>query len=199
MSDKADKRKPIAERIAQLGGRGSFCNPRDGTGGIPTLTDQDIAAALGMVRHILKEVGNPSEIGAEVLVTHYQATTKHRHVLRAAYLRANPPVADKGYPAIVVRRMGATLGVHMLGGLVYSRRQEDEYAYLCHCRVSTLQDEMDRAHRWFLDRLQEAHGAFMTACRRAHDERLVSERQERAERVDRVLADIAAEKRSAAA
>jgi hypothetical protein len=199
MSDKADKRKPIAERIAQLGGRGSFCNPRDGSGGIPTLTDQDIAAALGMVRHILKECGNPSEIGAEVLATHYQATTKHRHVLRAAYLRANPVAQEKGYPAIVVRRMGATLGVHMLGGLTYSRRQEDEYAYLCHCRIATLQDEMDRAYRWFLDRLQEAHGAFMTACRYAHEERTAEERRERAERVERVLADIATENRSAAA
>jgi hypothetical protein len=198
MSDKADKRVPIVERIAQLGGRSSFCDPRGGSGGIPTLTDQDIAAALGMVRRILKEEENPCEIGAEVLVTHYQATPKHRSVLRAAYLRANPVASDKGYIAIVVRRMAASLGVHMLGGMVYSSAQEQEYAYLCYCRVATLRAEIDLAHRWYLDRLQDAHGAFMKACRQAHDSREAAERTERAERVEKVLADIAAEKRAAA-
>jgi hypothetical protein len=193
MSDKAEKRKPIAERIARLAGVSSFKDPRQGGGGIPDLTDLDIAAALGMVRSIMRKQGDAYEIGPEILETHYQGSLRHRGLLRAAYLRACPPKADKGYGAIVTRRMGATLGVRMLAGAAFGRSEQAEYAYLCYTRLETMRTELDAAAGWYLDRLNDAYPAFIEACNVARDHRLEVERGHRMERVDRLLADIAAE------
>jgi hypothetical protein len=197
MSDKADKQKPIAERIARLAGVTSFKDPRQGGGGIPDLSDIDIAAALGMVRSIMRKHGDAAEVGPEVLETHYQGSLKHRNILRAAYLRACPPPKEKGYVAVVVRRMAATLGVRMLAGAVFGRPEQTEYAYLCYVRRETLESEMALAARWYLDRLDEAYPAFMEACHEARETRQRFEKGKRTVSVAQLLADIAAEKNAA--
>lgn len=200
MSDKTLRGRPVVERIARLFGGSSFCDPRGGTGGIPELSDQDIAAALGMVRTVLKEdddcKAKDYEIGAEVLETYYAGTQRHRSVIRAAYLRHNP-LKKANESALIARRMGATLAVQMLAGMKYSRFQEVEYAYICRIRLETLRAEVRDAHSWYLDRLNESFKGFMKACSRAYEERKRSELIERKERVERVLADIKAEQRRA--
>lgn len=138
-----DKRKPIEERIASLMGRTAFCDIRDGIGGTgaPRFTDQDVAAALGMVQSAL------GKIACMVLETHYGSTLCHAEaLLRAWDEKEHRPGRDR--QEIVLTRFGGELAIRELASFRYSTVQLAQYAYLLYCRRDDLLRRMKDASRW---------------------------------------------------
>lgn len=154
---RAGKRRPVLERICSLYGRGNSLTG-EGFGGLPTLTDQDVAAALAMVRKDRGLVRTARDIGPEILETYYGSTDTHRSVLRAAYVKSNPTGGDTGHAPC--RRMAATIASQMIAGMVFSRKQEAEFAYICHTRLETMRTEIAMAVQWFHNEASEAAASF---------------------------------------
>lgn len=159
MSDKANKRRPVEERIGALQGRGSFCDGQ-GFGGLPSLTDQDVAAALAMIRKKRNLLGDAPDIAPELLEAYYGSTDQHRAVLRAAYLRQHPLAMPGDAQRVPCRRMAASIAAQMVAGVPYSRGQQAEYAYICHVRLETMREEIADAFAWFQNEAANASIAF---------------------------------------
>lgn len=153
---RAGKRRPVLERIGSLQGRGSYVEPGAGFGGLPTLTDQDVAGALAMIRKDRNLMGAHKDIAPEILETYYGSTQEHRSVLRAAYLRANPLTGDNAAVRTPCRRMAASIAIQMLAGMTFSRGQQQEFAYICFTRLETMREEIVRAVHWLDGKASEA-------------------------------------------
>ncbi len=146
MSDKANKAKPIAERIAALMGRSAFRDIREGFGGsAPALTDQDVAAALGAVQR------TRGELIVKALETFYGSTLMHEVALRRAWDRR---FEGRERSSIVLARMGCALAVRQFAGIDYAPSQVIEYAWLIMARRESLQSAIKDAEGW-LDGLME--------------------------------------------
>ena len=156
---RSGKRRPVLERIGSMQGRSSTPDGQ-GFGGLPTLTDQDVAAALAMIRKDRKLVGDDKDIAPEILETYYGSTDTHRAVLRAAYLRANPVPGERVHVMAPCRRMAATLAAQMLAGRTFSRGNQQEFAFICHTRLETMREEIARAFAWYEGRASDAAPAF---------------------------------------
>lgn len=147
----SDKKRPIEERIAALMGRTAYRDIREGFGGTgrPELTDQDLAAALGIVS---KERGR---LACLVLETHYASTLRHAEALLRAWdereHRPGRPAAD-----VVLTRFAGELAIREFASMRYGTPQLAHFAYLVFSRRERLQERMKDAQRWLVGEMDEA-------------------------------------------
>lgn len=167
-----DKKRPIEERIAALMGRSSFCDIRDGIGGTgaPTFTDQDVAAALGMVQSV------KGKLACLVLETHYGSTLKHAEtILRAWDDREYRPGRHR--QDVVLTRFGGELAIRELASIRYGTPQLAQYAYLIYSRREELQRRMQDASRWLHGIRDDALRELRARARDTADERIQREHE----------------------
>lgn len=137
-----DKRKPIEERIAALMGKTSYCDIREGFGGSARgLSDQDVAAALGLV---VKAQGS---LAVKVLETHYGSTLIHLEALLRAW-DEHEHVKGATREHVALTRFGGELAIRELASIRYGTPQLAHYAYLLQSRRESLQQRRDDAGRW---------------------------------------------------
>lgn len=108
----AEKRRPLVERIAGLDTKSSFRDIRDGIGGsssYDSISDQDIAAALGVVK---SKIGS---IPVQALETYYASTLMHEHRLRAAWAEYSERPDDDNANRIR-NRIAAALAIREFAG-----------------------------------------------------------------------------------
>jgi hypothetical protein len=106
-----EKRRPLAERIAGLDAKSSFRDIREGFGGTTgaKVTDQDIAAALGVVKT------RCGKLAAYALETYYGSILLHEHHLRAAWVEQNEDKAGDNADRIR-NRIAAALAIREFAG-----------------------------------------------------------------------------------
>lgn len=138
MSDKANKRVPIIERVARLMGMTAFRDSA-GRGGLPRFTDQDIAAALGMVKH------THGELAIQALETFYGSTLMHEQCLRRAWDMVS---GRREHAEIALSRLAAALAVRQFAGMSIARDQVLEYAWMAHVRREHLESRMGDVTSW---------------------------------------------------
>jgi len=159
MSDKANKAKPIAERIAALMGKSAFRDIREGFGGsAPALTDQDVAAALGAVQR------QHGELMVQALETFYGSTLMHEVALRRAWDRRTD---GRAYAEVVLSRMGCALAVRQFAGADYPQAQISDYAWLIRVRREDLQAAISYAEDWLDAMMMEGRRALVEQLRGA--------------------------------
>ncbi|KRD71429.1 hypothetical protein [Lysobacter sp. Root96] len=167
MAKENDKKRPIEERIAALMGRSAFCDIRDGFGGsrTPTFSDQDVAAALGMVATV------HGKIACQVLETHYGSTLLHLEaLLRAWEEREYKP--SRPHEEIVLTRFGAELAIRELASVKFSTPQLAHYAYLIVTRRERLQQRVEDAARWLHSIRDQALTELRACAREVREHRL---------------------------
>jgi hypothetical protein len=125
VNDKAIKKKPLPERIAGLDVKTSYRDIRDGIGacGAPTLTDQDIAAALGMVKTRL------GPFPPMALETYFGSTLRHERRLREKWSDLHEQ-ADMSTTSRIICRFSAAIAIRQFAGIVHSTTDMAEYSYL---------------------------------------------------------------------
>jgi len=143
----------IEKRIAKLFGRSAYRDIREGFGGNgvdhEALTDQDIAAALGMV------VERMGRIASLVLETHYGSTLIHAPELRRAWEGRERQKGDTR-EQVVLTRFAGELAIRELAGARHTSTCYAEYSYLIFSRRETLQDRVQDARHWLNDIRNEA-------------------------------------------
>ena len=146
-----DKRRPMEERVAAMMGRGSYVDIRQGLGGTSasSITNQDIAAALGMVN---TRCGRKASM---VLETHYGSSLLHLDTLLRAW-EESQPAAVRTRELIVLHRFGGELAIRQLAGVKYSSPELARYAYLIFSRRENLQIQVDAAYQWLTEIRDEA-------------------------------------------
>lgn len=143
-SDKADKRKPMEERVAAMLVKSAYRDIRDGFGGMPiagSLGDQAVAGALGMVS---TEQG---PIAVMVLETHYGCTLMHVEPIRRAWEESERREGMQRDDTVLVR-FGGELAIRQMASIRYPVSQITDYAYLLCRRRETLQAAIDNCTRW---------------------------------------------------
>lgn len=171
-----EKKRPIEERIAALMGRSAFCDIREGIGGTrsPGFTDQDVAAALGMVATA------KGKLACLVLETHYGSTLVHLLPLLRAW-EDYAKVDAKNRDATVINRFSAELAIREFASIRYGTPQLSHYAYLLQSRRERLQERMADVTRWLNDIREEALRELRASVQPARIARLRAE-SERATR-----------------
>lgn len=166
MAKADDKKRPIEERIAGLMGRSAFCDIREGVGGTAgaRLTDQDIAAALGMV------VEANGRLACMALETHYGSTLLHLEPLLRAW-DEHEHAKGQSREAVALTRFGGELAIREFASVRYGTPQLAHYAYLICSRRESLQQRRDDALRWLEDMKQAALVSLKRAVRVVMDER----------------------------
>lgn len=114
-----DKARPLAERIPGLDARSSYRDIRDGIGRGATrgLSDQDLAAALGMIRNeaTIKGGNKTPRSCVWALETYYGSSLRHEHALRAAWAehseRTSDPIEDR-----IRNRVAAAVAIRQFAG-----------------------------------------------------------------------------------
>lgn len=163
MSDKANKARPRIERLARMEGSTSFRDLREGFGaGRVELTDQDIMAAIGMIRRLLPKANpddegkpDPDDIGPECLETYFGSSARHRRKIVQRYMRATHSEHEP-HDRLVARRFGATLAAQQLAGVKFTRGQWTEFAWLVCCRRDGLERFAADALCWFYGEVDRA-------------------------------------------
>lgn len=155
--------RPIQERIAELFGRSSYFDPREGAGGTcpARIRHSDVAAALG---HVSRECGRPAAL---VLETQYGSTLTHERALSRAWESHDAP-DRRDQAAVVLSRFAGALAIRMLAGSRYSTSHYAEYAYLLFSRRETVQRRVAEASAW----LQGQHDTGLPVFRETLRERL---------------------------
>jgi hypothetical protein len=145
-SDKADKRRPMIERVAALMGGTAF---RDSAGrsGMPKFTDQDVAAALGMVQI------QRGEIMIKALETYYASTLMHEIELRRAWDRR---AEGRAHDEIVLSRLASAIGIRQVAGAAFGRSEILDYAWMIHTRRERLEDAVRDVVQWMESMRQTA-------------------------------------------
>lgn len=138
-----DKRRPLEERIAALMGKSAYMDLREGFGGTHALrlTDQDIAAGLGMV------ATSQGKTGMLVLETYYGSTLLHEKVLQRTWEDRERRKGDTR-ERIVLTRFGGALAIRKFAGATYGTSHYAEYAYLICSRREALQERVSDAVSW---------------------------------------------------
>lgn len=162
MAKAEDKRRPIEERIASLMGKSSFCDIREGVGGTgtPRLTDQDVAAALGMVTE------RKGRLHCLALETHYGSTLIHLESLLRAW-DEREHVVGQPREATVLTRFGCELAIRELASIQYGTPQLAHFAFLIVSRRESLQKRKDDATSWLNGMVGEALTE-LRSCLREH-------------------------------
>lgn len=155
-----DKKRPIEERIAALMGKTAFRDIREGFGGTgaPSLTDQDVAAALGMV------VERRGRMAVLALETQYGSTLVHLEPLLRAW-DEHEHVAGQTREAKALTRFGGELAIRELASVRYGTPQLAHYAYLICSRRENLQQRRDDALRWLNGLVGDALGELRLCVR----------------------------------
>ena len=143
-----DKRRPIEERIASLMGRSAYRDLRDGFsgGGKVSISDQDLAAALG---------GAGDSVGRVALLaleTYFGSTLIHQQALLRAWEDRERREGDTRERNVLTRFAGALAVQQAAGGKVASAAYA-EYAYLLFSRRELLEKRVREAGAW-LDELR---------------------------------------------
>lgn len=135
--------RPIQERIAELFGRSSYFDPREGAGGTcpARIRHSDVAAALG---HVSRECGRTAAL---VLETQYGSTLTHERALSRAWESHDAP-DRRDQSAVVLSRFACALAIRMLAGSRYTSSHFAEYAYLLFCRREAVQRRVAEAAAW---------------------------------------------------
>ena len=143
----------IEKRVAKLFGRSAYRDIRDGFGGNgvdhETLSDQDIAAALGWV------VSKQGRIASQVLETFYGSTLMHAPDLRRAWEGRERQKGD-ARDQVVMTRFAGELAIRELAGARFTSTCYAEYSYLLFSRRETLQQRVQDARFWLNDLRNEA-------------------------------------------
>jgi hypothetical protein len=159
-SDKADKRRPMIERVAALMGGTAF---RDSAGrsGMPKFTDQDVAAALGMVQ---VERG---EIVIKALETYYASTLLQEVELRRAWDRTGE---GRSHEEIILRRLAAAIGIRQVAGAAFGRSEILDYAWMIHARRERLEGAIASVVQWMDAMRQTATADVLRSLRGSREE-----------------------------
>jgi hypothetical protein len=146
--------------LAALFGRSAFCDLRDGVGGtsIASLSDQDVAAALGIVMR------REGKLAALVLETYYASTMAHAARLRREWEDRERRDGDTR-ERLVLTRFGGELAIRALAGIKYTTTDYAEYAYLICSRREALQDRVHEATSWLTDIRERALRELRSAVR----------------------------------
>lgn len=138
-----DKRRPPEERIAALMGKGAYVDFRQGLGGTHALrlTDQDIAAGLGMVAN------THGRTAILVLETYYGSTLLHEKVLQRTWEDRERQKGDTR-EQVVLTRFGGALAIRKFAGATIGTTHYAEYAYLIYSRRELLQNRVNEAVSW---------------------------------------------------
>lgn len=141
----------VEKRVAKLFGRTAYRDIRDGFGGSQTadLTDQDVAAALGMV------VQRRGRIAALVLETHYGSTMMHARTLSREWAGRECRPGDT-YQRITLTRLAGETAIRELAGYRYGATEFEELAWLAQSRRDALQQRHKEAAGWLADILDAA-------------------------------------------
>jgi hypothetical protein len=144
MSDKADKRKPLAESIAVLFGATSFRSEFGGSGYSQDMPKEAIVRALGWVQ---QEQGS---LPVWCMETFYAGTLRHEKPLMRSYLALGEPkeAHDKA-----IGRLTTALAIRSLAGQRYTPGMLEEYDFLLCCRKGRTRTQMATAEAWFNDHL----------------------------------------------
>lgn len=139
---KSKRRSVSGEKIARLDVKSSFRDIREGIGGPRNLqldmTDQDIAAALGMVSTAL---GKPTVWALE---TYYGSHVRHENQLRRAWADESETIDDK--PDDRIRnRIAAALAIRQFAGGTFDLR---EWSDLTNCKTAEFDRNVNRVLAW---------------------------------------------------
>ncbi len=177
-SDYQNKSRPILELIASLGGRSCGVNVMGGSGGIASLTDQDIAGAVAMARQYKQadKKGKRPEaplltcVRPELLLMHYAG--------RADFV---PLVARRCSDAIARNHDDPRMmrAASLLSAQAEAHRQIDMdfSVWMLNCTKAELERCMGLATAWIRGERSEAESAYCNAMRRMIDEREEGPRQ----------------------
>jgi hypothetical protein len=154
-----EKRKPIVERLAALMGKTGFRDLREGFGGsIKGLTDQDVAAALGLAQI------QTGEIVVKALETFYASTLIHEHDLLRTWDSRNRGLS---YEATVLSRFGAALAVRRFAGAAihYPQAEIAAYAWMIKVRREVLERSIRDVEDWLDSMMEEGKKQLRNALR----------------------------------
>jgi len=171
VSDYTNRSKPILELIGALGGRSCGVNVMGGSGGIASLTDQDIAGAVAMARqykHADKKGKRPEAplvgcVRPELLLLHWGGRTDFVALIAR---KCSDAIADKRTDPRMLRA-AALLSAQALAG-----RQPDMEVttWALNCTKAELEREMGYALAWMRGELSMAEEAYCNAMRKMADE-----------------------------
>lgn len=142
-----DKIKPVEERIAELFGKTTYRDFRDGFGGTRSgLTSLDVAHALGGIST------DEGELIPLVLETHYAMTLRHERELCEGWNRffdKTDPHADKQDKSF--SRLACALAVRELAGVKHTDSNFAHYAWIACTRKQSLKAAVWLIASWFDD------------------------------------------------
>jgi hypothetical protein len=141
-----EKRRPMAERIAGLDVKTSFRDIRDGVGGTSgaKLTDQDLAAAMGMVK---TRRGSTVVLALE---TYYGSTLRHEQALRAKWADHSEHNTDVAGERIR-NRFSAAIAIRQFAGIRHAQSDMAEYSYLMFQRPKDFEKRVSDVLAWLED------------------------------------------------
>jgi len=158
MSKSDDKARPVHEKLARIEGSTSFRDLREGFGGFANITQEDVMAALAMVR---THRTNVPPFGPEILSTYFGSSQTWRRMIVEGYLECNR--VNPKY--IVAHRLAATLAAQVMAGVSFTAAADAEYAFIANIRVENLIALRKHALHWFDGVLEKAMPAFSEILR----------------------------------
>jgi hypothetical protein len=160
-AETAEKRRPMVERIAGLDVKSSFRDIREGFGGTTgvKVTDQDIAAALGVVKT------RCGKLAAYVLETYYGSILLHEHRLRAAWAEYSETPADPAADRIR-NRVAAALAIREFAGAANPTSLLAEWGLIADEPEERLRKRVRNTLAWLEGVRGEAYREFVRAVGR---------------------------------
>ena len=165
MSDWSGKAKPILELIATLSGR-SVGIPVFGSGGVPSITDQDIAAGVAMSRNTERKPGRRYDtpiigcVRPELLLLHWGS----RFDMAPQVARACVAGMGRGDARIV--RCGSVLAAQSMAGKVLTPEAVNHSAWALDAPPVDLAREVGFASCWMESELHMAERGYCRAMQR---------------------------------
>jgi hypothetical protein len=159
MAKSDDKKRPLGERIAGLDPKTSFRDIRDGigSGGAPELTDQDLAAALGMVKTKL------GALPVMALETYYGSALRFEQRLCDAWGDKDEH-GDMSRDARILSRFSAVIAVRQFAGLKQVDVEMARYAYLMFSKPAEFRRAVDNVLAWLEELRAEAERELRKKC-----------------------------------
>lgn len=155
MAESKDKKRPMAERVAGLDVKSTFRDIRDGIGGSRhdqlSITDQDIAAALGLMHALDKKGRRMVPIEAVLAVeTWFGSTLRHEHRLRRIWADKSELPGDVAENRIR-NRVAAALAIRTFAGAKVDNLPE--WSELMFTNVSEFKRRVTAVSQWLDDQL----------------------------------------------
>lgn len=148
-----DKKRPLGERLAGQDCKTAYRDIRDGIGGSRSvgLSDQDIAAALGMVR------ASCGKFPVYALETYYGSTLRYEAQLRGEWLDTVEHHTDEP-GARIRKRFSAAIAIRQFAGIVHTTGDMAEYAFFMFQRPKDFQRQLDEILSWLEELRAEGLG-----------------------------------------